>query len=1530
MVNFGTGVSEDARRLVRCARGLIYRLIASAALLLTAQAAQATLTVSPLTWNVIGLDSNSPATGPQNFPVGARVCSDVATTNVAVNFLFNSANANINLRAGSLSTLNFPSIAAGACVDAYFEVSVQRVAAAFNTTRQYHITATDGTGTYSTPTPRELYVEHLISQFRNSITDVKFGTSIGSLTSVPAGGSTNLVVGNTYFIELDGGTATQGYNQFEAFINFPNTVFQILSVNTSYSADNSPYVPNPSTKLYADSCLWENDPGNPNYLACVGGDFKAGGSNVVTTYVVKIISGGGTSQTLNTMLYDFSGASFHYNGDFSSGARIANIIDPTSAGISKSFSPSTIPVNGVSVLSITLTNSNPGALSGYNFVDSLPPNMTVANPSGASTSGCGTPTLTATAGTGAINFSNGTVAANSSCVISVNVTPSATGSLVNTTNDLFVGSIDTTHSATATLTVNNAPPPPACTPGLTLAQWTMAPAQGTTAPPLPSYQSALVATATAAYTGSGTSAISTTQGNPVNSWSANGWPSSGSPSAAFGMDFTLDTSKFTNVQVTAQAIIVNGTWASTNGNLLNIFTSANGGAYGAGILTTGTGNLANGLNAYGPAAASTTGSATTTFRFNATGSKASNPAASLLYLDNITFTGCGVPAPPTFAKAFAPNSIAVGATSTLTFTLANSNSVALTNATFSDSLPAGVQVAATPAASTTCVGATWVPAAGNATLNFSGATIPATGSCTVSVNVIATTAGPHNNVSGFLSTTQTGENPNSVAIATLTAVSPPQIAKEFAPNPILAGGTSILTFSITNPNQNDALSGVAFSDTFPTSPGAMVVAMTPSATTNGCGAPTFSPVAGDSSITFSGGSIAAGGTCVVSVNVTAPAAGTYNNTSGNVSSVINAQTVNGNAASASLTVDPPHPAIGLLKEVGPTATGPWTPFLDVNTLPNNVYYQFTIENTGDVPLSPVTLTDNTLIVSPPCAPPATLPVAVAANNNHIYTCVVGAVSASSGSHVNTATAAGTFSGTTVSAISSATYATTGLSLTKSATESSFTLPGDVLHYSYLVQNIGFAKLQGPVTVSDNKTTVTCPAVTTVGNLDNYLDPGESITCTATYIVTAADVAAGSVTNVATATIDGASSNTATVTVPLNAPAIKLTKSVTTSPMVVGVANSYVLKVDNTGGVANSAAVTVTDTIPASLTLGAMPAGCGAVGQTVTCTVASGALVATTGTQSFTIPVTPTASATPSVTNTANATGGGDPACTGSGNCTSSITTPADVAPAIKLTKSVTTSPMVVGVANSYVLKVDNTGGVANSAAVTVTDTIPASLTLGAMPAGCGAVGQTVTCTVASGALVATTGTQSFTIPVTPTASATPSVTNTANATGGGDPACTGSGNCTSSITTPATPVIMANPDTYTEINGATGNANVGNAYSNDTLNGTTVIVSQISGTVVTPATPIGGGPVPSLNPTTGVVSVPAGTPVGSYQITYKICEKVNSTNCSTTTINVTVIDPPPPPVPASVNAAWALLLLTLALLASAAKEAKRRRSKVLL
>ena len=83
-----------------------------------------------------------------------------------------------------------------------------------------------------------------------------------------------------------------------------------------------------------------------------------------------------------------------------------------------------------------------------------------------------------------------------------------------------------------------------------------------------------------------------------------------------------------------------------------------------------------------------------------------------------------------------------------------------------------------------------------------------------------------------------------------------------------------------------------------------------------------------------------------------------------------------------------------------------------------------------------------------------------------------------------------------------------LLLDKSAAPSTYSAVGQVISYSYVLTNTGNVTMSGPFSVTDDKADAECPETPA------SLAPGESITCTALYTITQADLNSGSVTNVA--------------------------------------------------------------------------------------------------------------------------------------------------------------------------------------------------------------------------------------------------------------------------------------------------------------------------------------------------------------------------------------------------------------------------------
>ncbi|GAB3312298.1 hypothetical protein GCM10027298_37400 [Epidermidibacterium keratini] len=178
---------------------------------------------------------------------------------------------------------------------------------------------------------------------------------------------------------------------------------------------------------------------------------------------------------------------------------------------------------------------------------------------------------------------------------------------------------------------------------------------------------------------------------------------------------------------------------------------------------------------------------------------------------------------------------------------------------------------------------------------------------------------------------------------------------------------------------------------------------------------------------------------------------------------------------------------------------------------DTVRYDFTVANTGTVTLRNVTVSDPKLRVVVDCVP-GTLAPGQTANCSATY--VLQQADADAGQVVNTATAVGTApSGQSVSGTDSETYIigpAPRLSLDKQAAApvdanaSGVLDAGDTITYRFVVTNTGNVTING-IAVNDPKVgTVSCPSTS--------LAAGASVTCTATYTITQADVDAGTVDN----------------------------------------------------------------------------------------------------------------------------------------------------------------------------------------------------------------------------------------------------------------------------------------------------------------------------------------------------------------------------------------------------------------------------------
>jgi hypothetical protein len=118
---------------------------------------------------------------------------------------------------------------------------------------------------------------------------------------------------------------------------------------------------------------------------------------------------------------------------------------------------------------------------------------------------------------------------------------------------------------------------------------------------------------------------------------------------------------------------------------------------------------------------------------------------------------------PTFAKAFGGSALFASAQTSLTFTITNPNTGALTGLAFSDTLPVGLLVA-TPNALTDSCGGTATAVAGSNSIALSGGTLAPSASCTVVVNVTGISPGTQVNTTSSLTSNAPTAAPATASI----------------------------------------------------------------------------------------------------------------------------------------------------------------------------------------------------------------------------------------------------------------------------------------------------------------------------------------------------------------------------------------------------------------------------------------------------------------------------------------------------------------------------------------------------------------------------------------------------------------------------------------------------------------------------------------------------------------------------------------------------------------------------------------------
>lgn len=519
--------------------------------------------------------------------------------------------------------------------------------------------------------------------------------------------------------------------------------------------------------------------------------------------------------------------------------------------LNKSFNPSVIGPGSTTALNFTVGNPSDSPALDVSFTDTLPAGVTIANPSGASTS-CANATLGAPAGGDTITFDSTGLPGSSACLVTVHVTAGAGGSY-NNVSSAITSSLGTGSAASATLTVDNDRPGfsksflPAAIffGGRSRLTFTVDNSAGTTVRRLISFSDTLP---------SGVNVASPP--NAVNGCGGVLTANDGANSISLAGD------SFTTLAAGASCSVAVDVVGNSVGDHTNV----------SGPLTSAE------------------------FTIESSGFATAQLSVNVMRLS--------------IEKSFIDDPVQPGGLVNLQFTIRNLDRRGdLTDVSFSDDLDAALSgLAAVSLPSNPCGSGSSIT--GSSVITLTGGSLPAEGSCTFDVGLAVPSnapAGAHTNTTGAVTGSADGSPiTGNAAVDDLFVVIAPVLTKSYVDDPVGSGDTVTLEFTISNPSATDPMTDVAFSDEMLDETPTAV--STPGNDLCGVGSTsTFIPEGSFSLAQFSvsGGSLAAGASCtfslVLDVEQGGPS-GSFLNQTSDVTATFQGETVTGSAASDSLQV----------------------------------------------------------------------------------------------------------------------------------------------------------------------------------------------------------------------------------------------------------------------------------------------------------------------------------------------------------------------------------------------------------------------------------------------------------------------------------------------------------------------------------------------------------------------------------------------------------------------------------------------------